>query len=227
MKKRTDLTHTLKIILILTALLPLAAFSKGKEVPDTITARRAFVELPSGVLDLLPSDTRVDMLIYYDNDSIYDAPNNLQGKSRLTKVTSDFLEVELSPASTLQFKVLKLKNGKEILMTVYTIGAPGDNRDSEVAFYDSGLNPLPKEKYFSTPKLETFFDTKGYSTDMKEIEGMLPFYTFWYEASPDNDTLTGRLTYRDITTIEDAKIIELLVRPEVKFEWTGKNFKKQ
>lgn len=214
-----------QITVIILAMLPLLATAKGNESNDTISARRAFLEMPSGNMDLLSKSTRTEMLIYYDNDSIYKAPNNQGGTSQLTKVTPDFLEVELTPSSTLQMKVLKTKDGKDILMTVHTIGAPGDTRDSEIAFYDARLQPLPTEKIFPTPKLETFFDTKGYKTKMKEVEEILPFHAYFFEASAESPDLTGRLSYDDLLTVEDAGIIQLLVKPQVTFKWDGKRFK--
>ena len=78
-----------KFLFLLTfALLPsVVVCGKKAEKPDTITARRAFIEMPSGVLDLLPKDTRLDMLDYYSNDSIWKAINNLRGISYLEKAT--------------------------------------------------------------------------------------------------------------------------------------------
>ena len=216
-----------KFLFLLTfALLPsVVVCGKKAEKPDTITARRAFIEMPSGVLDLLPKDTRLDMLDYYSNDSIWKATNNLRGISYLEKVAPDYLSVKLTPVSSMQFKVLKLKDGKEILMTVYTTGGEGENEDSDIEFYDARLNRLDKEKFFPTPKISYFFDTKGYQTKMKEIEEILPFYTIAFEAFPGLTDVEGRLTYKDAVSIEDGKIIEMFIRPSVKFIWDGKKFK--
>lgn len=210
---------------MLTLLSSLSCMGKGKESADTVTARRAFIEMPSGTLDLLPRDTRLDMLDYYDNDSIYRAPNNMRGTSFLQAVTPDFLSVQLTPVSSLQIKVHRMTNGREILMTIYTTGTESDSADSEIAFYDADLNPLPADRFFPTPKLSDFFDTKGYKTKMKEIEEILPFHAIVYTAAPGSDSVTGRLTYNDLLTVEDAHLIELFLKPSVNFIWNGKQYK--
>lgn len=210
------------IITLLLALLPL--FCQGKESRDTISARRAFVELPVIQLELLSPDSRLDMLDYFDNDSIYKANNNLHGTSYLTAVTPDYLNVQITPVSDIQVKVLTLGNGSQIVMTIYSTGLPGRDRDSEVAFYDTAMNQLPADKYFKTPALADFFDTKGYKTQMKEIEGMLPFYNVSLQAYPDSDDLTARLSYQDILTVEDAAIVQLLLKPQLLLLWNGKKY---
>lgn len=192
---------------------------------DTISARYAFMEMPASVLDMLSKDTRFNMLAYYDNDSIFKAPNNLKGSSYLERVTDNFLDVKITEASTMQLKVLKTKDGNDIVMVIYTTGREGESPDSDIRFYDSDFNELQKDKYFPAPKLSEFFDLRGYKTSMKEIEAMLPFYSILFQANPDTDNISGRLVLDDILTTEDRKIVDILVIPSVTFEWNGKRYK--
>lgn len=212
-------------LLLLLAMLPAVICSAKKAPADTISARRAFLEMPVMKLDLISPDLRADMLDFYDNDSIVKVPNNLKGISYLEKVTPDFLEVRVTPVSTMQFKILEMKDGRNVVMTIYTTGTDGECSDSEIEFYDSNLNPLPKEKYFAALKLEDFFDLSKSKTKMKEIEEMLPFYNIVLRANPDNTSITARLALGDILTIEDEKLIELFLKPEVKYIWDGKKYK--
>lgn len=226
MKFKTPFNKT--VFLLMAALLPLLSFGKGKETPDTISARRAFADLTDSSLDLLPKNTRLDMLDYLDVDSIYTATNSLGGQSRLLKVAPGYLSVRITNVSTMEFKILKMKDGREIVMTVYTAGEPGGVEESEINFYDAALRQLPLNKYFPDARLSWFFDIpKGYSTSMKEIEELLPFYTIVYETNPDNDTVKARLALGDILTIEDMKLVEMFVKPEVFFNWDGKKYTMQ
>lgn len=215
------------IMLLVMALLPsMLCMGKEKESPDTISARRAFMEMPvSGDLDLLSKDTRFNMLAYYDNDSIYHAPNNLKGLSYLEKVTDNFLAVRITDESSLQIKILKLKNGNDIVMTIHTVGKEGEVMDSNIKFYNTSFVELPTDKYFKAPKVADFFQTKGFKTSMKEIEEMLPFFAVCYQADAANNYLKGRLTIEDAVTEEDQKILELMMKPSVTFEWKGNGFK--
>ncbi|MDE5796892.1 MAG: DUF3256 family protein, partial [Muribaculaceae bacterium] len=82
---------------VLTLLAPEAS---GASRGDTISARRAFVELPATTLDLLPHDTRLDMLDYFDVDSIYRAPNTMDGRSWLETVTPNYVKLVMTSVST-------------------------------------------------------------------------------------------------------------------------------
>ena len=218
----------IKIFLIsILALLPSVLCQAGKAPPDTISARRAFLEMPVGKLDLLSKNTRFDMLVYYDNDSIYQATNNLKGMASLQTVTDNYLSVRLTDASTLQIRILPLKNGNDIVMTIYTTGREGDALDSSIRFYNTKFEELPTEKFFREPKLSLFFQTKGYKTNMKEIEDMLPFYSIYYQANPDNCNITGKLTLGDILTMEDQRLVEMFLKENVTFVWNGSKFKEK
>lgn len=212
------------VILLSATFLPLAAMGAGKERADTISARRAFTEMAPGNLDLLPRDTRVDMLIYFDNDSIYSAVNNAGGKSRLQEVAPDYLSVSLTDASTLELKVLDRNDGSQIVMAVYTVGRPGEIQDSEVEFYDARMQPLQKDKIFRAPKTEAFLKETG-KDRIRELESLLPFYAVAYDAAPGSATLTGRLTYGDLLPKEDQPRVEALLKPLLTFTWNGKEFK--
>lgn len=200
------------------------AIMMAKESADTISVRRAFVEMPEDIIDLLTRDTRMDMLDYFDADSTYVAVNNLRGPSEIMRLTSDFMGVRVTPSSTLQLKVLKMKNGGDIVMAIYTIGEEGNTMESEIRFFDSNMKELPADKFFKTPKLSDFFDTKGYQTSMKEIEEMIPYYTVAYDAGPDNAEITARLALGDILTVEDEAIVSLLMKPALHYAWNGKKF---
>lgn len=213
------------IILVLALLPSLSCLGRKTESPDTISARRAFMEMPSGVLDMLSKDARFNMLAYYDNDSIFCASNNLKGVSSLEKVTDSFLSVKITEASTLQIKILKLKNGSDIIMSIYTTGRDGDAMDSDIRFFNTRFEELPKEKYFPEPKISLFFNTKGYTTNIREIERMLPFYSLYYQANPDNSKVSATLMIGDTLTLEDRKLVEMFLQPDVIFEWNGAKFK--
>ncbi|MCM1236560.1 MAG: DUF3256 family protein, partial [Ruminococcus flavefaciens] len=163
---------------------------------DTIPlAQQAFVKMDVQVLDLLDHTTRENMLDYFAADSVWQAPNEMGGLSRLDTVTNDYLKVKLTDVSTLQIKVLPMAKGDYTVMTIYTIGSENETPDSEIRFFDSGMHPLETKKMLKLPGLDEFFSIpKGCTTNMKEIRGLIPFPTVEYDAGPSTDTLTGKLT---------------------------------
>lgn len=216
-----------KLLLVFLAALLMPALCRAKAPAESIDVRQAFEGLGIDVVELLDKDTRAIMLQLYDQDSIASMPNSVGGVAKLTKVTPDFLEVELTDVSSLQLKVLKTSSGDSILMTLYTIGAAGDTRETEVRFFDANLKELDRNKILPTPPLSAFFSfPKGTKTKMKEIESLIPFETIAFSANPDNSDLKATLTVEKALNIEDAKIVELFMVPDVTFSWNGKKFQK-
>ena len=212
------MTRKFLLSAILTVLLPLVATAKGKENPDTISARRAFVEMPGYVLDLLPKDTRLDMLDYFDANTDYTATNDLRGASRLKTLTPDFAEVEVTPSSTMQLKVLTRPGGSQVILANYITGAPGETQDSRLYLFDSRMRPLPTAKLLKEPALEDFFDLKEMGMKKKELEKLVPYYTVVYDLSPDSGLMRARLTLDEILSLESKQLLNphpLTLKPKL------------
>lgn len=192
---------------------------------DEFTARKAFESIHCSALEILPPSSRLDMLDYWDVDSVYKASNAMNGLSWLEAVNPTYLKVRISSASTLEFKILKTKK-EDVLMTVYTVGDDTQAMDSEVKFYDPQLQELETKKYFELPRVKDFFEIpKGSTTKMKEIEEMIPFPTICITAFPDNDNLEARLTVEQYINQDDWNIAKLFEKPYITFEWKKDRYK--
>lgn len=208
------------------ALAAAPAGSANTAAPSGATAASAFVKLPAGVLDILPSWTRQDMLTYFEADSIWQAPNSMGGVSSLVAVTDDFLEVRISDVSTMQIKKLPFKKDC-IFMTVYTVGAEGAAPDSQVNFYTPSMENLPSEKFLPMPRLRDYLDIpKDSPVGLKELEQLVAFPTYRYSAAAAADTLSSVLTVGDYMTREDFEKLKPYVREGgVNYVWNGSKFK--
>lgn len=213
------------------AVIAVIAYATGALAQDAqpsatdLAARNIFAELQSPALEVLKKTTRLDMLDYWDADSVFKAVNGLGGRSWLEKVTPSYLKLMVSPVSSYEIKILPTKKGK-VIMTVYTVGGDSQAADSQVAFYDTTLKPLDAHKYFTAPDLKDFFDIpKGSLTSMKEIREMIPFSTVEWSASPDNDSLTGKLTVEKYMDTDNWNIVKLFLRPSITMEWKGDKYK--
>lgn len=198
------------------------ALPPGGRVTD---ARMAFVNLPLNVLEILPKNTRLYMLDYFAADSIWEAPNAMESTSKLVAAGKDYLKVMVSPVSTLQIRMLP-KGKDNIVMTIYTVGAGGEAPDSDVRFFDSGMQELPRNSIFRYPSLSDFVDIpKGSITSFKELRQMVAFPTYEFTASAQSPDISGVLTVGEYMTADDYNILKLFLRPKVTFRWTGKNYK--
>lgn len=205
----------------ISAIAPVSAQEKPGD--STLTARSVFERLNVPALDVLSTSSRLDLLDYWDADSIYKVKNAIEGQSWLERIDPDYLRINISPVSTLDIKILPAKGG-DLVMTLYTVGGDGQARDTSVEFYDAAtLAPVDGSRYFKAPAMKTFFKIpKGSATTMKEIEEMIPFMTVEYTLTPGTDELTARLTAEEFINIDDRNIVRLFLLPEVKTPWKGK-----
>ena len=201
-----------------------ATSQKEKEnkdfIPDSLfTARKVFEKIHCSALEILPPTIRLDLLDYWDVDSIYKASNVMDGLSWLENVSPNYLKVRITSVSSLEIKILPDKKEK-IAMTIYTVGDDVQAQDSQVKFYDQTLKELPSGKYLNIPEVKDFFEIpKGSATKMKEIEDMIPFPTIAFSASPDNDDIEARLTVEQYINQDDWNIAKLFVKPYITLEW--------
>lgn len=195
----------------------LAAFSQQNAAEDdALSARKVFEKIQSPALETLRQSTRLDMLDYWDADSVFKAKNEVKGESWLLDVSPRYLKVQVSPVSTYEIKLLPAKKG-DMVMTVYTVGSDTQARDSRVDFYDASLSPLDAAKYFKTPRLKDFFEIpKNADVNMADIAEVIPFKTVEYTVSPDEDVITARLTVATFLSEENRKLIEKYLKPGIK-----------
>lgn len=114
------LSRVAVMVLLLAASLPcFAAPAEGDG--SELSARGFFVRLQSPSLEILGKSTRLDMLDYWDADSVYKATNAIGGLSWLCAVSQDYLKVQVTPVSALELKILPLGKGS-VVMSVYTVG---------------------------------------------------------------------------------------------------------
>lgn len=189
-------------------------------------ALSAFVNMPDVALELLPNDTRRDMASYIEADSVWQAPNVMGGVSSITEASDDFVEVKVSPVSTLQIRKLPFKGG-HIFMTVYTVGADRQAPDSQVSFYTSAMESLPTDKFFKLPDLAEFLVIpKGSKENFKSLSQLVAFPTYDFSASPEDTALKGKLSVGAFMTDEDFAELKPYIREQgVTYVWTGKEYK--
>ncbi|MBD5201610.1 MAG: DUF3256 family protein [Bacteroidales bacterium] len=201
-----------------------ASGTKTIIAPDTLTAADVFVSLPAGVLEILTHETRRDLVDYARNDSTPALLNSLGGRSRILKLTPNFLEVKLTEASSMQIKVLTATGKKSpVIMTIYSVGNETTAGDSDVQFFDSSLKPLAVDKFLRQPEIRDFFQIPADAdTSYKTLADMIPFPAYTFTASPDSDEVTARLTIGAAVSLDDKKILDRYLLPGVKYLWNGK-----
>lgn len=197
----------------------------AKEVTDTLTASDVFVNLPLKTLEIIDRSRRLDMLDYYAADSIYKAPNGMEGYSELVKVTPDFLEVQITPVTEMQILILpKIREKEAAAVVLYTINGEGQAANTDVSFFDTSLKELPRKKYLEYPEILDFFDVPDKET-RDRIEELVPFPTIEFRAVPGSTDLTATLTVGEFMGRENYDFIKKYMKKELIFRYDGKKYK--
>lgn len=219
------------VMAIISAVAPFGGVAAASvDAPEKITAREAFVNLPPSVLDLLSRSTRLDMLDYFDADSLWQATNTFGGPSVLEQVTPSSLIVRLTPVSTLQVCILPPPSpAKEpVVMTLYTVADDEDASDTEISFFTPDMVPLESSSLFRQPKLRDFFlIPKGSKVKVKDLEQEVAFPTVAYrvEQRPSGPILDGSLTVSPLLSKESREMLAPYLLPSLRWTWSSGKWK--
>lgn len=210
----------LSMALLLSA--TLSAVAKTVEAGDSLTATRVLADIPLEVLDMLRVSARLDMIDYYEQlDSLHMVNDALGGNSRLETVAPDYLKLSVTPVSTLEIKILPYKK-RDIVMTLYTTGGEGIAKDTEVAFFDADLRPLPVDKFLKRPDIADFFNLKESDISEKELKDILPFMAVEYSIGSEETPLRASLTTQEMLSEETKEILTPILKPSLTAEWKDK-----
>lgn len=213
------------VAVLAVALLPflsLSAQKKQGEGHEGLNMKDVFANLHTPGLETIRKSARLDLTDYWAADSIHKVVTVSGGAAWLEAFTNDYLRVRVSPVSVVELRILP--SGKhKIVGCVYTVGDSVQAKDSEINFYDASLRPLDKKKYFKAPELREFFNIpKGEENIFSEIREDVPFPTVAYTFSPDNTTLTARLTIEDYVSPDCLPLLRKYLQKDIVAQWKGK-----
>ena len=188
--------------------------------------RESFINMPDTLCPLLTKINREDFIDFLDSNMKAEVNNRLGGKSEMTRLAADFLEVKMTAQSTFQLKVLQKSDGSQLLCAVSTVCGPAC--DSHIQFYTTDWQPVDATKLLpSLPKLDSFLkplpaDAAYALRDARRQADMLLMKA---DLSPDENSLTFTFTTPDYMEAEAAKLLQPYIAPTVTLQWNGKRFK--
>lgn len=201
--------------------MPVAAKKKPEAESKVVTlkARDIFSVLQDTPLEILKKTSRLDMLDYWDADSVFDVQNATGGYSHIMEMSPSYISVQLSPVSIYEIKVLPSKKG-DVVMTIYTVGDSIQAPDSYVRFYSQDLKPVPTETYLKTPRIENYFRVlRDPIVPMSEIVQAIRFPNIAIMAAADTDMIVAGLTSLRRLSEEDRNRIEPYLRDPLVSFW--------
>ena len=116
--------------------------------------KEIFKAMPAEMTPLLTANDKADFIDFMDSKMDAKVQNLLGGTSLMTRLSSDYLYVQMTKNSSLQMKLLPYKETYLIALinTVY-----GPARDSKLHVYNANWEKFVGEPLFTKPKLDDFF----------------------------------------------------------------------
>lgn len=179
----------------------------------------AFTSAPDVVLPLLPKNTRLDMIDYFNSGTSIASKNKLDGEARILSLADKVMQFTMSEVS--EYQVVVLKYGKEeIIALIETLKTPV--ADSRISFYNSRWEPIEKS-CFKEPDLKTWLTNEG-RKKIDDVRAVLPFLLVQYEYSREDNALILALKADQFLSKEAYSGISQWLKPTLKYAWNGKKF---
>lgn len=179
----------------------------------------AFTSAPDVVMPLLPKNTRLDMIDYFNSGTSIASKNKLDGEARILSLTDKVLRFTMSEVS--EYQVAVLKYGKEeIIALIETLKTPIP--DSRISFYNSRWEPIEK-LCFKEPDLKTWLTKRG-RKKIDDVRVALPFMLVQYEYIPEENALILTSKAEQFLSKEAYSGISQWLIPMLKYTWNGKKF---
>ena len=185
-----------------------------------------FVAMPDEYVPQLEDAWRKDLVDLYNSGENAQLKNNMNGTSRLVKLTKDYLLLESTERTTLELKLLPLVNNTFVICKIITVKAPV--ADSRIAFFSPDWKPLNASDLLEPVTARWFIreDADKESMAFQESTSRLDMDLFEYKLSPDDYTLTQIYTTPQYTDKETQKKLRPFLKDSPKvYTWTKSYFK--
>ena len=214
----------MKQILYIILCILLAAPLQAQEV------RKAFVNMPDSILPILTKVNRADCIDFLDSNMKAEVKNRFDQPSEMTRLTSDYIAMQLSPKHTFELKMLPINDTTRIICTIQTVCSAAC--DSRINFYDATWKPLKAESFIILPTQSDFLsDTipaqiaDTLSTPWESLRTEADLLLMHASLADSTSTLTFRYTTPDYLNKESSKnFIPLLKNREITYKWQAGRF---
>ena len=192
--------------------------------------RDAFINMPDSILPVLTKVNRADCIDFLDCDMKAVVKNRFDQESEMTRLTDDYIAMQLSSNHLFEMKMLPVKDSTYIICSVQTVG--DKVRDSRVYFYTAEWEPLDGKDFITLPT-QSDFQPKTVSQQVADTLSV-PWESLCAEADillmqASLSDSTPELTFRYTTPLymskeSAARFIPLLKTETVSYDWKGKKF---
>ena len=188
--------------------------------------RNLFENIPDSVFPLLTRNNRLDMIDFYDNKMSAQVTNRLDGKSELKKMSDSYICLQMTSANREELLLLTKRDSSQIVLRLSTFMSP--IAESSFCFYTTAWSVL-KEKSLLTPPTIKDFWLENDACDDKQLsraKEMMNAPFIEAKINPENFSVDFSLSQLGLTA-DDRKFVANYLRPVIKYEWTGNEFRRE
>lgn len=189
------------------------------------TAKECFKAIPDSLTPLLTQVNRADFIDFLESDMRAEVTNRFNRKSEMTRLTEDYIRIQMTERSSWQMKVLPLNDSVNVVCTVATVQGPV--ADSDILFYTTDWKPLPADSFLQEPDANDFVEVPGSLQDnrIRPALAKIDMPLLSAELSDNSDTLTTTFTTPCYLDKETAEILKSYIRPIRKYVWRNGRFR--
>ncbi len=188
------------------------------------TMGNLFRQMPDSLMPYLSQGNRLDLIDFVESGMESKVTNSFDENVRLTRLTPDYLMLELSPSSSLEMKLLPCEGDafgdtvRSVICVVTTVGA--ETKESTVSFYTLGWKQLPSDGMIEPCLSQIISGLQSEDSDTRRI--LAPCFL---SASlvPEDVTLEVTVSSSLFSLEEKDKKTPLKLQKTLK--WNGKTFK--
>ena len=204
----------------------LAIIAVGLMMSDSVYAediRTLFINMPDSIIPTLTKSERMDFLDYMDSGMRARVMNKLGGQSVMTDFSDKSLTVMTSQSGRTEMVLFPRRKGSNLICIIKTVSARFD--DSHLSFYNEDWSPVDGQNLIELPQFDDFLTKEALKSDSLAVfkeESLLRLKS----ATSFDGGLVFRYTSLDYIS-EDANRYRSWIKPEIRYIWNGKRFKKR
>ena len=174
--------------------------------------KELFVAMPDTLVPLLTKVNREDFGDFLASKMKAEVRNRFGKTSEMTELTDDYLYLKMTSVSSMEMKLLPLKDSLKVICVVQTYQAPVS--DSKVRFYDTDWKPLEASRFIDLPADSLFFRTPANKVQADSLQNL--------RTHTDISLQEARLDYLDKAT--SANLQAYLIRKPLRYVWENGRF---
>jgi len=192
-------------------------------VSAQIKMHQVFRQMPDSILPLLTKNNRLDCIDFLDSKMKAIVKNILGDKSSLDSLTDNYLKLQMSSCSTVEMKLLPVKDTVQYICVVSTFTGPAAS--SSIDFYTTGWKHLKTGGFIDSPDFNFFFiknDTAS-AEKLNQIKNRFDPVLYKISLSPDKEKLSYSLSFAGINKKDYSEVMPYLSGP-IYYIWNNKKF---